>query len=117
MAELIDLVVDRAVLLYVGVGGGNVRLRLIIVVIRDEVFDGVIREELLEFAAKLRGERFVMREDERRAVYARDDVSHREGLAGAGDSEQHLLAEALFDSARELVYRLRLIAGRLEIGY
>ena len=47
----VDLVVDGRVLLDVGVGGGEVRLWLVIVVIRDEVLDPVVREEAPQLAA------------------------------------------------------------------
>ncbi len=42
----LDVVVDRAVLLDVGVGLGDVRLGLVVVVVRDEVFNGVVRQHL-----------------------------------------------------------------------
>ena len=41
-------------------------------------------------------------------------MRHREGLARAGDPEQHLLALAALDAFDQFVDRLRLVAGRLE---
>ena len=88
----VDLLVDRGFLLDIGVRARDVGLRLVIVVVRDEVLDGVVGEEALELAVELRGERLVGREDQRRAVGARDHLRHGEGLARAGDAEQHLVA-------------------------
>ena len=51
MAEALDLVVDRRVLLDVGVGLRDIGLWLVVVVIGDEVLDGVAREELLNSLA------------------------------------------------------------------
>ncbi len=48
VAQLVDLVVDVGVLGDVGVGARDVGLRLIVVVVRHEVLDGVLREELAE---------------------------------------------------------------------
>ncbi len=65
-AHLLDVLVDRAVLLDVEVARRNVRLGLVIVVVRDEVLDRVVRKELAEFGVQLRGERLVGCEHERR---------------------------------------------------
>ena len=53
MTQLVDLFVDVRFLLYVGVCGGEVGFGLIIVVVADEVFHGVVWEILLEFGAEL----------------------------------------------------------------
>ncbi len=52
----------------------------------------------------------------RRALRRGDDVRHGEGLARAGDAEQHLLALALADAGDERLDRLRLVARGLELG-
>ena len=54
------------VLLDVEVGLRDVRLGLVVVVVGDEVLDRVVREELPELVAELRGERLVVRDHERR---------------------------------------------------
>jgi hypothetical protein len=45
-AQPVDLVVDRGVLLDVGVARRDVGLGLVVVVVADEVLDGVVGEEL-----------------------------------------------------------------------
>jgi hypothetical protein len=47
-AHLLDVVVDRRVLLDEGIGGRHVGLGLVVVVVGDEVLDRVVREELAE---------------------------------------------------------------------
>ena len=59
MAHLVDVLVDGGVFFDVGVGTRHVRLGLVVIVIADEILDGVVREQAGEFAVKLRGERFV----------------------------------------------------------
>ena len=92
MAHAVDLLVDRRVLLDIGVGARDVGLGLVVVVIRDEILDRVLREEALELAIELGGERLVRREHEGRALRRLDHLGHGEGLARAGDAEQHLVA-------------------------
>ena len=88
----VDVVVPRAVLLDVEVGLRDVRLRLVVVVVGDEVLDRVRREELAELVAELRGERLVVGDHERRPLDLLDDPRHRRRLAGAGRAEQRLVA-------------------------
>ena len=112
----VDLVVDRRFLLDVRVGGRDVGLGLVVVVVADEVLDRVLGEEALELLVELGGERLVVRHDQRRAVHARDALRHGERLARAGDAEQHLGLVAAVQPVDELVDRARLVAAQLEIG-
>jgi hypothetical protein len=114
-AEPVDLVVDGGVLLDVGVGDRHVGLRLVVVVVRDEELDPVLREEALELGVELGGERLVVRHHEGRPAVLRDDVRDREGLAAPGDPEEGLVAVAALDPLAELADRLGLVAVRLEI--
>ncbi len=88
----VDVVVDGRVLLDVEVGLGHVGLGLVVVVVGDEVLDGVPGQELAELVAELRGERLVVGDHERRLLHLLDDPGHRRGLASAGRSEQGLIA-------------------------
>ena len=94
VAQPVDVVVEGRVLLDVEVGLGHVGLGLVVVVVGDEVLDGVVGEELPELVAELRGERLVVRDHERRALHLLDDPGHRRRLAGAGRAEQGLVAVA-----------------------
>ena len=93
--HLLDVLVDRAVLLDVEVARRDVRLGLVIVVVRDEVLDRVVRKELAELGIELRRERLVGREHQRRPAGLRDHVGHRERLARARHAEQRLEREAV----------------------
>ena len=98
VAQPVDLVVDRAVLLDVRVGRGEVRLGLVVVVVADEVLDPVLREHLPELGRELRGERLVRREHERGPLRVRDHVGDREALARTGDAEQRLEPVAVLEA-------------------
>ena len=91
VAELVDVVVDQGVFLDVGVGLGDVRLGLVVVVVGDEVLGGVLGEELLELVVQLRRQRLVVGDDQGRALHVGDDVRHGEGLAGPGDPQEDLV--------------------------
>ena len=101
-AHLLDGLVDGAVLLDEQVALGHVGLGLVIVVVADEVLDGVVREELAELGVELRRQGLVGREDDGRPTHAGDDVGHGEGLARAGHAQQGLVAQAVFDAFAEL---------------
>ena len=94
-AQLVEFVVDGRLLLDIDVAGRNVGFGLVVVVVGDEVLDRIVREEAFELVIKLRRQRLVVRQNERRTVDLVDELGHREGLAGAGDAQQHLVLLAL----------------------
>ena len=100
VAQPVDLVVDRAVLLDVGVAGGDVGLGLVVVVVADEVLDPVVGEELLELGGQLGGEALVRGQDQRRALHLLDRPGDGGALAAAGDAQQRLEAVAPIDARR-----------------
>ncbi len=115
--QLVQLLVDRGFFLDIQVAGGNVGLGLVVVVIADEILDGVRGEELLELVIELRGQRLVVRQDQRRPVRLLDHLGHREGLARAGNAQQHLVLLARRQPLHNLVDRPRLIAPGLVAGH
>jgi len=115
-AQLVQLLVDGGFLLDIEVAGRNVGLRLIVVVVADEVFDRVRGEELLELVVELGGEGLVVSQNQRRAIRLLDDLGHGEGFAGAGNAEQHLMFFAVQEPLDELVDGAGLIAARLIMG-
>ena len=110
----VDLVIGGGVLFDVGVRVGDVGLRLIVVVVGDEVFHGVLREKLLELRAELGGQGLVVGQHQGGPVHLCDDVGHGEGLAGAGDAQEHLFVNAVLKARGQGFDGLRLIARGLE---
>ena len=111
-AQAFEIVVHGGVFFDVSIRRGNVGFGLIIVVVADEIFDGVFGEKMFELGVKLCGERFVVRNDERRTLQSRDDVCHRERFPRAGNAEQRLPTISRAHAALEQINRLRLIARR-----
>ena len=97
--------------------GGHVGFGLVVVVVADEILDGVLGKESPELLVELRGQRLVVDHDERRPVHASDGLRHRERLARAGHAEQHLMRVAAIETLDELADGARLVAGKLEVGH
>ena len=110
MAHAVDLLVDGGFLLDIGVGARHVGFGLVIVVIGDEILDGVVGKEASELAVKLSRQRLVGGENQGRALRRLDHLRHRESLAGAGDAEQHLGAVVAPQALDQFVDRLGLVA-------
>ena len=91
-AEFVEIVVDRGLLLDIRVASRHVGFGLVVVVVADEVFNGVVRKERLELVVELRPERLVVRQHERGALQRLDHLGDGVGLARAGDAEQDLMA-------------------------
>ena len=53
MTEAYDLIVNGSLLGNIGVGGRDVSLRLIIIVVADKILYRILREEALEFLVQL----------------------------------------------------------------
>ncbi len=120
-AELVELLVDGGFFFDEEVAGGDVGFGLVVVVVGDEVLDGVVGEEGLELVVELGGEGFVVGEDERGSVGFGDDRRHGEGFSGAGDAEQDLIFFAGVEAGDEfgdgagLVSLGRVGRGELEV--
>ena len=92
VAEPVDFLVHRGILLNIGVRVGNVCLRLIVIVVGNEVFHRIVGEKLPEFAAKLSRQGLIVSQHQGGTVHLFDDGGHGEGLAGAGDTQQGLFS-------------------------
>ena len=86
MAHAVDLLVERAFLLDIGVGARDIGFRLVIVVVADEILDRVFREEAPHFAVKLCRQCLVGGQNQGRPLHRLDDMGDGEGLAGSGDA-------------------------------
>src|SRR4029077_7808581 len=110
----VDILVDRRILLDVRIGRRDVRFRLVIVVVRDEVLDRIVREKALQLTVQLRRESLVVGEHERRTSEISDDVRDRHRLSGSGHAEQGLEPVAPVESLRQLRNRSWLVTRGLE---
>jgi len=116
VAQAVDLLVYRHLLVDERVRLLDVRLRLVVVVVGDEVLDGVVRIQLAELLVQLGRERLVVRENEGGLVQLLGDPRDGVRLPRAGDAEQRLLFRARLEPLDELLDRLRLVARGLERG-
>ena len=116
MPHPVDLVVDRGLLLDIGVRLRHIGLRLVVVVVRHEVLHRVLRKEAPELLVELRRQRLVVRQDQRRPLHRLDHLGHGEGLAAAGDAEQDLVPGLRPEALDQFPDRRRLIPLRLELG-
>ena len=114
--HLFDVLVDRCILLDIGVGGRHVRFGLVVVVIGNEVLDPIFRKEVPELAVKLGGQRLVGRQHQRRALLPGHDAGQRIGLAGTGHAQQRLARQTGVQALAKPIHGLRLIARQLEVG-
>ena len=113
MAQTVDLLIDGAVLLNIGVSAWYIRLRLVVIVVTDEILHRVVRKKLLELCTKLRSQRFVVRQHQRGAVEVRNDVCHRKRFAAACHTQERLTFIALQQPVRQLCDGLGLVARGL----
>ena len=117
VAQLIYLVVYCGYFFYICIRRGYVRLRLVVVIVRDEILYRAVREELPQLAAKLRCKGLVMGDDKSRLLHLLYHLRHGEGLAAAGDAQKHLKPVPPLYALAQGGYSLGLVALRLKGGY
>ena len=110
--ELVDLIVDRRVLLYVGIRRREIGFGLVVVVVRDEILDRVMREEFLELFVELRGECLIRRHHQGRAIQSLDHARNRKSLATSGHTQQGLMLVPAEHALAKCIDRRRLIPCR-----
>ena len=115
-AEFFYLLVDGKVFFYIGVRSRKIGFGLVIVVIGDVVFYGVVGKELLEFPEELGRQGFVVAQNQCRAFEPGYRVGDGEGFPRTGHPEQDLRLVAMLYAGNELVDGLGLVAGGLELG-
>ena len=111
MSQTVDLIIDGAVFLDVGIRMRNVRFRLVIIVIGYKVFHRVFRKEFLELAAQLCGQRLVMSQNDGRFLYFFNDLCHGVRLPGTGHTKHGLFLQTQFHSLCQRFDGFRLITG------
>lgn len=111
-AHLFDMLVDRRVFLDEQVACRNIGLRLIVVVVRNEIFNGIFGEKLAKLRIQLRRQRLVWCQHQRRASRTGDDVSHGVGFSRTGDAQQGLIGQSISQPINQPGDCHRLIAGR-----
>ena len=113
MTEFLDFLVDRCILLDKRVRSRDVCFGLIVVVVRNEVDNRVVGEELLQLARQLGCKRLVGGKHQRGLLRGLDDFSHSEGFARAGNAQKGLIAHAVVNILGKRLDGLGLIACRL----
>jgi len=93
VTEFVDLLVDRRVLLDVGVGAGDVGFGLVVIVIAHEILDGISGEKALELPVQLGRQGLVVGDDQGGTLNRLDELSNGKCLTRPGDAEQYLLWE------------------------
>ena len=77
----------------------------------DKILHCVIREEFFELAVKLRRQRLVVSDDQRRFIQLLDDIRHRKRLARTGDTKEGLALVTFLKAFNQIGDSLGLVAG------
>ncbi len=90
MPQFVDFIINSGIFFNIYVLTGNIRFRLVIIIVAYKILYAVVWEELLELTAQLGGKNFIMRQNQRGTVHPRNDIRHGKGFAGAGYTQQRL---------------------------
>ena len=87
---------------------------MIVVVVRDEVLDGIVGEERLELRIELCCEGLIVAKHKGGLAEAGDDVGRGERLPRARDPEERLEGDTRLEAVDEFVDGLRLVSRGAE---
>ena len=116
MAQFVDVFIDRGIFFDVRIRTGHVGFGLIVIVIANKIFHGIVRKQADKLIVELCRQRFVGGQDQRWPMQACDHRSHGVRLTRPSDPEQGLMLDPILDAAHQLYDRLRLIACGLKFG-
>ena len=94
--QLVNLIINRRILCYIGVRLWHICLRLVIIVIGYKIFYRIFRKKFFHLAIQLSRKCFVMGNNQRRFVQCLNYIRHRKCLTGTGNAKQCLKLIALF---------------------
>ena len=87
---------------------------MVVVVVRNEILDRILRKELAKLGIQLGRQRLIRRQYQRRAAAAGNHIGHGVGLARARDTQQRLVRQAVVQPFHQLGDGRWLIARRGE---
>src|SRR5208337_2752600 len=116
MPEPVYIVIYHGIFLYIGICGGYICFRLIIVIIAYEKLHCVLWEQLFEFPVQLRCQRLVVSNNKSRFFEVGNNMCNSKCLARAGNAEEYLMLEVLNYPFGQFIYRLRLVSFGSEAG-
>ena len=114
VAQTLHLLIDGGVLLNERIGLRHVRLRLVVVVVGDEILHRVIRQQLAQLIRQLRRQSLILHEHQGRTLHRLNQPGCGRGLTGTGSAHQHNVLLTVLHTLGELGDSLRLVTGRLE---
>ncbi|CAI8305843.1 MAG: Uncharacterised protein [Candidatus Poseidoniaceae archaeon] len=113
-AFLLNSFVDGHLFIDVQVTFCEICLRLVVVVMRNEVFNSILREVASNFVIQLPCKRLVVTENECRNIQSLDHVGHGEGLAASCHTEKDTPLLTILELLNQIIDCTGLIARGLE---
>ena len=112
MAQFIDLIVDGRIFFDIGIRSRYISFRLVKIVVGNEIFHCIVREEFLEFTAQLGSQRLVMGDDQGGFLHLLDHLGNGIGLARPRSPQQDLGMESFLHPSGQGIDGFRLVPGR-----
>ncbi len=80
MSQFFYLFINLGILFNIGIGMGNVGLRLVIVIIAYKVFHRIFREKLFKFTAQLSRQSLIVGNNQSRSINLGNNIGHGIGF-------------------------------------
>ena len=116
VTKFVDFVIYSTVFFDISIGRRHISLRLIVVIIRNEILNCIFRKKFLKLGAKLCRKCFVMSQNKCRSVDFFNDICHCKSLARTCNAHKSLLFVASQNALCKFFNRLWLVPCRLKFA-
>ena len=112
MAQFINFIINRGILLNIGISLGHIGLRLVVIIITDKIFYSVFGKKLFKLRVELPGQGLVGCHDQGWALLLLNNLSHGKGFTGTSYPQEGLFLITFIQTSNQCFYCLGLVPGR-----
>ncbi|CAG5146359.1 Uncharacterised protein [Streptococcus pneumoniae] len=110
MAKLVNLVIDRTILLNIGIARRDIGLWLVIIIVGYEILNCIFREKFLKLPIELTSQSFIVGNNQSWFIDFRNDLTHSIGLPCSSRPHQNLSFFSPLNVIHQLLDSLGLIS-------
>ena len=116
MTQTLHLLINRGVLFNERISLRHISLRLIVVVVRNEIFDRIMRQQLTQLIRQLCGKSLILNHHQGGTLHRLNEPRRRGRLTGTGGTHEHNIFFAILHPLSQLRDGFWLIPGRFVLA-
>ena len=116
MAQTLYFLINRGVLFNERISLRHISLRLVVVVVRNEIFDRIMGQQFTQLIRQLCGKSLILNHHQGGTLHRLNEPRRRGRLTGTGGTHEHNIFFAILHPLSQLRNGFRLIPGRFVLA-